>query len=73
MIALYKHRKNTDIAFQIIKRFYVREKDLYKIKVCWWNVGLCHKPWCMNIIQTIKIPRETFYSDWEILGESRYL
>jgi hypothetical protein len=67
MVTLYKHKNNTDVAFEIVKRFYVKEKDLYKIKVCWWNVVPSHKPYCMNIFQTIKIPRTVYYSDWEMM------
>jgi hypothetical protein len=73
MIRLYKHTRNTDVAFEIIKRIYIKEKDLYKMKVCWWNVGMCHEPWNMNVIQNISIPRSTFYSDWQLVGEGRYL
>lgn len=53
---LKKHIKNNDVAIEIIKKFYVKEKDLWKLRVCWWNIGVCHEPWCMNIKENIEIP-----------------
>lgn len=62
---LYKHKHNTDVAIEILKSFYVPEKDLYKFKVRWWRVGSTKYPdFCMNITQKIEIPRETWRKDW---------
>ncbi len=55
---LYKHLNSSDIAMEIIKSFYVEEKDVYKIKVIWWNIGNCHKPWCMGIEQKFILSAE---------------
>lgn len=55
---LYKHVNNTDIAFRPIKTFFVTEKQLFKVKICWYNIGKCHKPWSMDIIETIEIKKE---------------
>lgn len=44
---LYKHEKMTDIAAEVIRSFYVKEKRVWKLKVRWWNIGSKHAPWCM--------------------------
>jgi hypothetical protein len=54
-VFLYRHKDNRDLAFQIVKAFYVKSKSLWKLKVMWWNIG-SHKPWCMNHTQRIDIP-----------------
>jgi len=63
---LYKHINNTDVAIDIIKKFYVKEKALWKFKVMWWNVGECHDPWPMNITQQIEIPKEVWEKEWKL-------
>jgi len=69
-MALYKHKNNTDVAFELIKKFYVKQKDLYKMKVMWWRVNKANKVlYCMNIIQNIKIKRDSWRSEWEIIDE----
>jgi hypothetical protein len=54
---LRKHVNNTDVAIEILKSFYVREKGLYKLKVRWWNIGRCHPPWSLGIVEKIEIPK----------------
>lgn len=61
---LYKHINGTDIAFQVLKKFYVKEKKLWKLKVLWWNIGRSHEPFCINVEQNIKLPRG-YQKDWE--------
>ena len=65
MFCLRKHKNNTDVAMEIIKSFYVKEKDVYKLHVMWWNIGKCHKPWCMGITQKITIPRQVLTEEWD--------
>jgi hypothetical protein len=55
-LKLKKHIKNNDVAIEILKSFYVKEKDLWKLRIRWWNIGVCHEPWNMNIIENIQIP-----------------
>ncbi len=64
-MSLRKHVNNTDVAIEILKRFYVREKDLWKLKVRWWNVGKSHEPWCMNLEQKITV-KSTDLANWEL-------
>jgi hypothetical protein len=53
---LWKHTNNTDVAFQVLKSYYVREKDLWKLTVMWFNIGRCHEPWYMGINERVEIP-----------------
>ena len=50
---LYKHDDNTDVAFQVIS-----EESDGQLLVYWYNVGSCHKPWPMNVMQNIVIKSE---------------
>ena len=59
-----KHKNNTDVAIEILKSFYVREKQVFKLKVQWWNIGSKHEPWCMDITQRITVSRED-WKDWK--------
>lgn len=42
----------------MIKRFFVREKSLWKLKVRWWNIGTRHSPFSMGIEQRIEVTRD---------------
>jgi len=57
---LLYHPATTDIAMEVIKRFYVPEKQIWKLKVQWWNIGRRHPPFCMYITQNIKLTAEQF-------------
>jgi hypothetical protein len=61
---LLKHKNNTDVAIEILKSFYIREKQEYSLKVLWWNIGQCHEPYCMGITQRIRIPKANM-PDWQ--------
>lgn len=62
---LLKHVNNTDVAIEVLKTFYVKEKQTYKLKVRWWNIGKCHEPWCMGITETIVIRKEDM-PKWQV-------
>lgn len=62
---LLKHRNNTDVAIEILKSFYVKEKHLYKLKVRWWRVSKVNPPRSMGFEQKIEIPKDKM-SEWEI-------
>lgn len=64
---LYKHVNNTDVAFEVIKKFYIRETQTYKLRVGWWNVVPSHPPYPMRVFQAIEIPRSKAH-DW-VQGE----
>lgn len=53
---LRKHINNTDVAIEILTKFYVRERDTWKLKVRWWNVGSRHAPFSMGIDEKLEIP-----------------
>jgi hypothetical protein len=54
-MTLFKHPSNRDVAFEIERRFYVKEKGIWKLRVTWWNVGTCHAPWPMGLSQRIEL------------------
>lgn len=60
---LLKHENNKDVAIELLKSFYVKEKDVYKCKVRWWNIGP-HPAFCMHITQTVIIKRQDM-SKWK--------
>jgi hypothetical protein len=63
---LYKHKNNIDVAVQVVKSFYVKEKGLYKMKVNWWNIGVCHAPYDMRITERVQIQKHTWLNEWEL-------
>jgi len=68
---LYKHVNNTDVAFEIIKKFYVVEKHLWKLKVKWWRVNKANRiKYCMDITQRIEIPADKV-RDWRVIHDFR--
>ncbi len=60
---LYRHQANSTVAFEVIKKFFVMEKQVWKLKVAWWNIGSCHDPWPLMITQKIEIPAKKV-SEW---------
>lgn len=68
---LFKHKNNTDVAFEVNKLFFVKEKRVYKLHVTWWNIGICHDPMEMNITQKIEIPFDKA-KDWIDIGGTGY-
>lgn len=62
---LRKHVNNQDIAIEVLKSFYVKEKDLWKLKVRWWNIGVCHPPWCMGITEKLSISNKELKTNWK--------
>lgn len=70
MPALYKHKDNRDVAIEVLKSFYIEEKDTYSLKVTWWNIGKTHKPYCTNYTERFKISRDIWRNDWQLYNES---
>jgi hypothetical protein len=62
---LYKHVNNTDIAFELVKKYYIPEKDAYSIKVRWYRVRGIRVLWYFGIEERICIPRNIFRKNWE--------
>lgn len=63
---LYKHVNNTDAAFCPIKIFYVKEKDLYKIKCSWFSIVRGKIRFLAK--DRIEIPKEKIH-EWKWYGE----
>lgn len=51
---LLKHPNSSDIAMEILCQ--TDEEDTCKLLVRWWNIGRCHEPMCIGIIEEINIP-----------------
>ena len=62
---LRKHVNNHDVALEVIKSFYVKEKKVWKVKVRWWNIGVSHPPWSMGIVETITVDNSAWRMDWK--------
>ena len=65
-MSLYQHLNCKDTAIEILKKFYVPEKDAYSLKIMWWDTGVCHAPRRMNIVQRIKITRFDLRNNWKL-------
>ena len=63
---LYIHQEMRDVAIEIVKSFYVKEKELWKFKVVWWNVGRAHEAWCMNLTQRIEVSKKDWANKWRL-------
>lgn len=61
---LLKHRNNTDVAIEVKKIRIIKETGVLKLTVIWWNIGLCHAPFSMNLEQKIQIKIED-WPKWE--------
>lgn len=55
---IWRHYLTTDVGFVVEKAFWVPEKKVWKLKVSWVNLGICHDPMPMNITQRIDIPED---------------
>jgi len=57
-VRLYIHPNNNDVAFEILKKYYIKEGKRYSLKVRWWRVSRERKKiiQCMNIIERLKLP-----------------
>jgi hypothetical protein len=66
-VNLRKHRDNTDVAFRVLKKFYIKEKDAYSLQVEWFRISAARNKvlWPMGITQRIKIPRTRWLYQWE--------
>lgn len=62
---LWKHIDMRDVAIEIVKDYYIPEKDSYKMRVMWWNIGECHAPWCMVVSQRLTITRRDWEEKWK--------
>lgn len=68
---LWKHVEMRDVAMDVVKAYYVKEKRIWKLRVLWWNIGACHKPWPMGVEQRLEIPEER-RREWQRMGFQEY-
>lgn len=79
MPTLYKHKNNTDVAVEVIRKVLVSNKDYIKLHIMWWNIGESHSPYCMNVVgwlthadnggnkkNKMKYPISVWENEWEI-------
>jgi hypothetical protein len=59
---LYRHKKCYDVAFEVIKSYYIHEKDTFSLRVRWYNIGASHDPWYMGIEERIRLHKSEIYS-----------
>jgi len=52
---LLKHENNSTVAVEILKSFYVKEKQAYKWKVRWYGISSKYPPRDLKIEQRITI------------------
>lgn len=64
---IWRHYLTTDVGFVVEKAFYVPEARVWKLKISWVNLGICHDPLPMNITQRIEIP-ESKLDEWVPTG-----
>lgn len=61
---LKKHPNNETVAIEILKLFFVPEKNIYKVKVRWWKIGTKNPPMCLNIIEKFEFTPEKL-KEWK--------
>lgn len=65
----YKHPKNTSICMEVLKSFYIKEKDTYSLRVAWWKWspkrGICYP---LNIEERINMSVMKA-REWELLDD----
>jgi hypothetical protein len=60
---LFRHKDSIELAFEVVKQFFVKESQTYSLKVRWYAVGSRHSPRDLRIVERIKLPRAAF-KDW---------
>ena len=69
---LYKNKNNQDVAIYILKKCYIPEKEMYKLKVKWYNIVNPSNPFYTGIQEKLLIEKDVFDKDWELLDEQIY-
>lgn len=55
---LRKHLLMNEVAAEFLKVYQVPGQDRFKVKIRWWNIGKCHAPYCMHLIQKLELTSE---------------
>lgn len=61
---LYKHWNNTDVAMCVLKKYYIRQKHVYKLKVLWFNIVNPNNIYSTGVRENITIDATTFNKNW---------
>jgi len=61
---LYRHENMRTCAFEVLTCYYVKEKNIWKLKVGWWNISSVRLPFYMNLTQRIAI-KANDYKNWK--------
>lgn len=61
---LLKHPKSSDIAMEILDSIYTESDDSWLLHIRWWNIGRCHEPWCMGVMERKNLSNDK-YSEWK--------
>lgn len=69
---LYKHINGNDIAFEITKKYYIKEKRIWKLKVSWWNIGRSHPPFSIGAQDKLQLTRKQL-NEWVPYESTFYL
>lgn len=65
IMQLYKHKRNTDVAIMPTKPpRYSATRNVYKVRVHWFNIVNPRNVFNMNVPETIEIKAENM-KDWE--------
>lgn len=54
---LYKHERCLDAAINVLKMFYIPQKNGYKVKVDWYNVSY-DTPFRLGVTETVFIRKD---------------
>lgn len=67
-MVLLKHIRNTDVAILVLKKYFIPQKDYYKVKVKWMNIVNPNNIFYIGVQETLIINRKKFLKEWEIIG-----
>ena len=63
----YRHPNNTTICMEVLKSFYIKEKDAYSMRIMWWKWspkrGVVYT---LGIAERVKWSRDKC-KEWELL------
>ena len=68
---LYRHVRMREVAAKILRCTRKPNRNAYKIRVEWWNIGGCHLPHSMRFRDTIYVPADKLH-EWLPMGYFEY-
>lgn len=49
---------------EILDSIYTESDDSWLLHIRWWNIGRCHEPWCMGVMERKNLSNDK-YSEWK--------